>query len=406
MACLAFVLGRYYPETDANVTCCMNVIRVLQRQGHDVVCICGTSGETRTDTVHGVTVYRVHHDSYDELLKRTQSNGKRKWLRLKHFFHSMFVLPFFPNTELTYSRSLYRALREVGGERKIDCVIGVFRPFATVQAAIWYGKKYKTKTVGYYLDILKGADKPQGAPQGLYQKYCDFKERRVFRKLDSILMAENGRRIYEGEMFTSFREKMKYVNFPTLLFKEQCESVEQGCLVYAGTTNKTFRNPQFMVQVLLRMAQERKGIAIHMYGVSECANELNSYTERNPGVFFYHGPVDKRTADEAVWKAEYVVNIGNSDSVLVPSKIFELMGYGKPLIHIAKDRTDLSLQYIERYPEVCIVYEEEGIEAAVRKLIEFFDKRKEQVSAEYLKKEFFSATPEAIALELEQMVEQ
>lgn len=404
MACFTFLLGSYAPETDANVTCCMNVIEHLKKEGHEVVCVCGTLEKNRIDCIDDVDIYRVHHNSYDYALKSAKSKWKMAVLRISHFLHSVCVLPFFPNTEIGYSIKLYRELKRVGKEKQIDCVIGVFRPFATVQAAIWYGKKYKCKTVGYYLDVLKGADIPTGAPNKIYHQYCDFKEKRVFEKLDTILMAENGKEIYSQASFRNVHDKIRYVNFPTLLIKEMCETVTKGLCVYAGTTYHSFRNPKFMINVFLRLAEKYSDIKLHMYGKSECVNELKNYEKQSEGAFVYYGQVEKKVADDAIWHAEYLINIGNGESVLVPSKIFELVGYKKPIIHFAKSRKDSSLPYLLRHPEACIVFEEDGIESAVISITDFFKKERILISDADLRQEFYAATPDAVALELERCV--
>lgn len=410
MAHIVFTLNAYFPCSDANIVCANNVIAELIADGHHISCVCGTSEKPGMDTVNGISVYRVPHTPFAERYEKLHSSTAKGAAKFCHFLSSLFLLPLFPNAEPHFSRSLLRQLEKVNSIRKIDCVVGVFRPFAAVNAAIEYKKRHPdTVAVGYYLDILKGAVKPAGIPASLYSRLCDRGEKKAFSRLDRILMAENGRAFYENQAWFSALQNVDFVNFPTLIFgktqtvsdlrRDRCKK-----LVYAGYMDKLYRNPILPIQSVLALRDRGMNVQLHLYGTSNLENEIRAYTQRFPDVIFYHGKVGKEEADKAIYSADYLLNIGNDIANIVPSKIFELFATGKPIVHFSDPALDATRPLFHRYPSCLIIDKNISAIEAADTLYAFFAKEHSPVSEDYLKKSFFSATPRAAAEKIEQEV--
>lgn len=404
MAHFVFVLDRYYPEVDANMVCSRNVINCLKLDGHMVTCICGTSYEPGCNIVDGVTVYRIKHTRFDEQLRQATDEKKKRRMRVIHFIKSVLSVFSFPLTEKDYYLALRRTIEKVNLTNRIDCIIGVFRPYETVHAALRFGEMNRVPSIGYYLDIITGADKPFGVPAKFYYWLCRTRERKIFQRLDYILMATNGKSIYQSAYFDLVNNKIQYVDFPTLLFNSTGSNIEKGLFVYAGTTNSTFRNPLFTISVLKEIMKTHSEYSFYMYGSSTIEKEIKYEEIDSRGTFHYCGKVEKVEADNAIDKAEYLVSIGNADSVLVPSKIFELFSQGKPIIHFAKNNNDSVINYMKRYPHACIVFECEGFDIAVRKISAFLNKQFEPISECELISLFKDALPETVAKKIESVI--
>ena len=127
---IAFVMGSYYPETDANVNCVINLVNQLLEEGYSITCICGTSGESRDEFINGVRVCRIHHLSYDDKLQNTKKSVKRKFLKLFHGIKNVFLLPFFPTMEPKFSLLLERKLEEMDHKIGFDIIVGVLSHFS------------------------------------------------------------------------------------------------------------------------------------------------------------------------------------------------------------------------------------------------------------------------------------
>lgn len=396
MSNIIFLTGSFFPEADANVTCSFQIMSQLKAEGHDVSCICGTAGSGGEDYINGIPVYRVAHKINGDL---DTSDKCYRLKKLGRFIKKMFLLPCFPNVEPSYSKAMYKKLEEVACLKKPDCVIGVFRPFATVKAAMLWKKHHpETKVIGYYLDVLKGAVKPDGMPLNLYNNMCDDKETCIFRKLDLVLMAENGRKFYDNNTKFAELKNIKYVNFPTLIFRKinsQYKYSDVRTFVYAGYIDRQYRNPLLLIEILKQLQDRGNKIRLDFYGSSNMENELIELSKLYCDWFKYHGKVSKEEADEAIAQADFLVNIANDISGIVASKTFELFATGKPIIHFSNPKLDSSLPFFNSYPEALIINKSSECSKALVEVEKFINERHEIVSQEYLEKEYYSATPMA-----------
>ena len=87
-----------------------------------------------------------------------------------------------------------------------------------------------------------------------------------------------------------------------------------------------------------------------------------------------HGWVSKDEADKCISKYDVLVNVNNTITNQMPSKLFEYIGTGKPIVNICKTNHCLSLPYIERYENgTSIVESDEMILANAEKTIGFVE---------------------------------
>lgn len=408
MSHIVFVMGANYPDFDANTNCVNNVIEKIIADGHKVSCVCAGESEAVV-SYHGTMIYKVKHIAYEARYAKAKPM-QQKVMKLCHFLHSALVLPIFPNVEPMYSIKLYRQLEKVHKKTPIDCVVGVFRPFSCVWAAVKFGKKRNVKMVGYYLDILKGAVKPSGISQQRYEAICDKGELRIFPQMDLLLMAENGRTIYQQDKRFSQYTHIRYVNFPTLVLRKSTHKYIDGnrqaaTMVYAGYMDVTYRNPVPVIESVIQAKQENPHLQLHLYGSSNMEQEIYRFVSENPDTIFYHGKVDKTVADRALAEADYLINIGNDILGVVPSKVFELIGLKKPIVYFTNKALDSALPYFEQYPDVCIIEKKEDCVTSAQKMVDFIQSERKDIEDAFLRKHYDSALPDTTAQYIEGVAE-
>ena len=409
MASLIFITSSYLPSPDANGACVSQVIAQLRKEGHRIICICSKNDDQMAYEVsEGVEIYRVKKTLYALLLERTRENGGKtislKILTLLRRIRSLMLLPVFPNTEPRRAGEIYRLVESIAGKRAIDCVIGAFRPFEGVSAAIRIKKKHPGIVCGgYYLDIMKGSAVSGLLPQKMYSRLCDKRELKIFGRLDFVLMAEAGPPIYGTPFFKAVEAKIRYINFPLLRnISEEAHRTavydkEYLNIVYAGYLDSAYRNPSFIFKVIETLCRRGCKIRIHLYGRSDCGEIIDKYCRRNPDNFRYYGQVDGAAARGAILSADAVLNISNRTENIVPSKVFELFSSCKPIINVITNPDDPCLGYFSRYPCVCTLDgHKENIEAEAGKLMEFlYNGNSATVSYEEIEPLYYSSTPAA-----------
>lgn len=116
--------------------------------------------------------------------------------------------------------------------------------------------------------------------------------------------------------------------------------------MFAGRFYPDIRNPQKMFNVLLQILDERTIFSMFSRG---CDAMANSFTQSCPHVkqmdFLPHEKYVKYF--EGV---DILVNLENTIPNQLPSKVFEYIASGKPIINFYEDENSMGLHYFCRYP--------------------------------------------------------
>ena len=98
--------------------------------------------------------------------------------------------------------------------------------------------------------------------------------------------------------------------------------------------------------------------------------------------------------------ADVLLSIGNAESPMAPSKIYEYMSTGKPILHVYSWAEDPCLEPLARYGNALLI--QEGDPEAVVKMEEFLNHRKVLAFSDVARL-FHTSTPEYTTHILESM---
>lgn len=407
MSKILFITDRFLPTPSANTICTINIIQELKARGHEIIAVSVNQDEEQPFMMYeSIPLYGIKDTKFGKLLQlkrenKLSVNGKIK-LNVLFYFRKikniMNVLKF-PDVEPTQSRAAIKLVEKLYKENAIQCIIGVYRPFSGVAAAIEMKKKHPELLCGaYYLDLIYGATKPSLVPNKLYEVLCYRGELKAFVNLDFILMAKGGERIYSKDSYRSISSKIKYIDFPVFYHKPSNYKVKYESdkinFVYAGTLDRNYRNPTYMLNALEEISAHINNVVIHIYGSGNCASIINQYKEKDRFEILEHGMVSHDHVLSAMQQADFLINISNNKKNIVPSKIFELFSTGKPILNFMSNKDDYSKQYFDKYPCVCMVTEWNDMEKEVEKLKCFIETEKgKSYSIEELEARYIENTP-------------
>ena len=115
----------------------------------------------------------------------------------------------------------------------------------------------------------------------------------------------------------------------------------------------------------------------------------------------YAGVLKGKELAEAYDRTDVLINIGNSVLNQMPSKIFEYISSGKPIINVFKSPDCPTLKYLTRYPLALNLFEGDIAEHPAEKAAEVRafcrESRGKRVPAEEIQKTFAANTFEAFA---------
>lgn len=387
---ILFITSRVFPVPNANAINSLKIIEELRKRGHLVHCISINQDELIEDGKYQFPIYSIKSTNYGYFLNKKKERKlrfqekilfylflcMRKAKNILNIFH-------FPDVDPEQSKKAFKLADKLNLKYEYDCVIGVFRPFTSISAIIKMKKKYPSLVCGaYYLDLIHGANKPTMIPSKLYRNLCYRGELKNFKKIDFILMAKGGKEIYSQEKYSAIINKINYIDFPlfdtNLLDNLKINNSKNINVVYAGILDKDYRNPSRFLETMYLLSKSFENLIIHIYGKGNCTDLLEKYQRLGLKIINY-GMVSQDKIRDAYSMADFLINISNIEGNVVPSKIFELMSTGKPIISFANNRKENVNYYLCKYPAVKIIFNSLSIEEQLNELKKFIYEEKNKI---------------------------
>ena len=399
---ILYILGAYKPRASANGLCSDNIIKNLILNGHSVTVL--------ANKMHGVLDYEVNSEGIQIFRVRQRLSIRLKeWGEINCSGHPVrgklaiflaktinklqlfFSIAFWPTistlTNFRFKRKAIKLQKEIG----YNMVISVYTPIESLKAGYNLKKKYPEITyIAYFLDSLSGGYGPKIFSNKTIRRRGMRVEDKIFSVADKIILMKSSKNFYE-RFQEKYLSKMYFLDIPMLVKQEvkEANKIRQNNvykLLYVGSINLKIRNPYTLINILSVL--DREDISCEFVGTIDCMWMFDDLKKKMGerlifSPFMPHGELKKKFE-----VADFLVNIGNSITTMVPSKIFEYMSYGKPIIGTYDIVEEPSKKYLESYPESLLLFGKNNAEENVRLLSEFIEQSHEIVSFETIKSIF------------------
>jgi glycosyltransferase involved in cell wall biosynthesis len=234
---------------------------------------------------------------------------------------------------------------------RYDLVISVSYPFWTSNIAKNISKALHAKWFLYELDpyYFNQVNKRSKLSKSL----AYIREVTAFQKADKILLTNELYNQYIQEAkFATFKDKFVKIGIPALddiaYSETKVRHDPKPRLIYAGAFYDHIRKPDYMLRLLLDICS-RHNFKLLLYSKG-CEETLNRYKRLYNGYLDICGFIEPERLYESLCASDFLVNIGNTVTNQVPSKLFEYMATGKPIIHFYSMDNDTCLPYLANYP--------------------------------------------------------
>lgn len=355
---IVVITESYYPEMSAAAACIDKYIQVLKKEHKiDVINLLNRISfdnlEDENIRVHFVSNFLWKIRIFCE--ERVRSNNYAKFYSLLHKLfkaRSLLLSPFcYPSVMRWQIKAYYHELERLYKLQKIDAIISVSDPICCAFAALKFKKRHpEIKWIGYYTDPFT---------------FQPSKYRYVFnKKIRFLRNYKNEKELYDYADYNLFTEEIykialeKFYQSPSktyqikyilneLPYHEKDNNMlisDTIKLVYAGTFLKDKRNPNYCLSILSKMPEINFDMFVHY---SNCDDIISKYLSKSIRRF---PSVDRERYCEII-SSEYdiLVNLGNNVTLQIPSKMFELLSTGRPIINFYQLK-DIQYDMIEKYP--------------------------------------------------------
>lgn len=359
---VVMVTGVVYPQPSPPGKIALHFANILKEKFNvSIIFMQTTLNETNGYKTNGIEYYSVFGlRLFFEVFFRTKSEKTKSKFAQKLLgflvlsmraigrVESMFLFP--NNLRWHYIKS-YKKLLKLNEEQRIDAVFSICSPFSAHLAA----KKFKKRNpqiqwITYTVDPFAISERLNNI--ALFKYFKDkknlFVEKQVYQEADYNLVSEE---VYKSEAKAFSGLEYKTKQLPYLLIKpaepeNRFFSRSKFNLLYAGRFYKDIRNPEFMFQSFLNIKD--KSFLLHLFSMSDCKELIDKYIEKSNGRIINYPPVSISEISQLLMSADILISIGNSVPEFKPSKTFEYISTGKPIINFY--RNDLIDDSLAHYP--------------------------------------------------------
>ena len=397
---LLVLTGRYYPKASPNSICVKQVIDALEKKGWEAAVIAYDDGlkEEGEKRVYRVSRGKVQTGVYKNEEGKTAS--ARLKLKLLGGLNKLKQLPFvssWPWTDPAVTKRTLRLAEKLYERERFDAVVAVHMPISNVIVGHKLKEKHpELRFYPYFLDALTGGYLPHGMSRGYYEKKALRWEKKLLKNADKAVFMEANRehheRVFEGD---PLKERFVYLDLPLFTERERAAKSRPGTdIVYVGTLATGMRSPEFFLKVFEKAAGPDWRLTFVGDAGCSAVNAAAARDERIRAV----GRISHEEALIYERCADILLNLGNRNPNLTPSKVFEYMGFGGKIVSTYSSDDDRSLAILNKYPAALTLDERDtDIAAAAERLREFAEAKMEEIPAGELGSRFYMNTPDAFA---------
>ncbi len=308
----------------------------------------------------------------------------------------------------TYIQRIKRQLCQLKKETEIDVLIPVSEPHEAVFASYEFKKKNPSVIVmPYQMDFFAtGNSLYENALIRLWRYPIQRNmERKVIQRMDRLFVLPPLWEYYSSADHVQDLRKKIIKTEHALLKKHVCKAQNlkdvRTVITYAGSLDINLRNPEYFLS-MLEFLKCKEGVHARMFTFGNCQAILDKYGDILGDTLEDYGRISSEEVEEQLGRSDVLLSIGNNSQSEVPSKLFDLMSYGKPMVHLYYDERDPCLKYLKTYPRVLLIHRsEENIEKNAEQLEAFLMKNKGvQIPFDNIEELYGECKPEYVATQI------
>ncbi len=299
--------------------------------------------------------------------RRTGSHRLKKIARACH--DATWKKLYWPDSNCLWQTPAVKAAGRLLEEHRYDAVVSVSIPFTSHLVAHRLGAQLRN--AAWLVDVgdpFSFMDQCTPNNTALYRGKNTTWEHRIFRGSSAVSVTSDETAHRYRDLFPDCADKIHVI--PPLA-TQPCGPVNRQLqskplkLVYTGTLYRDIRNPTFLFELFgeILNSSPRRGLELHLYGlVNDCSDIVATYQRKFGSALRVHGTVPPPAAQQAVANADVLVNLGNSTSYQLPSKIVDYAATGKPILNLTTIDQDSSAAFLRTHPATLTVRHNEFLD--------------------------------------------
>ncbi|MBR1543174.1 MAG: glycosyltransferase [Bacteroidaceae bacterium] len=408
-------LTRSYPETfgSATLLCMHRVMNCVADSGrYEVHILCMRyPDEAYEEEVNRVIVHRFNPTWWQALRNRFHKTRKyNKLARVMEVVSKTLTIPTFPRTEPLTDRKFTQTARKLQRKYGFDLVVSEHHGLSTLLTGCRLMKEFEgLKHIAVLWDPVKGQMVTMKLPKNFtdhrIENIEEFAARYTTLQISTLSM-----KAYHSEHGDIVADHRIYLDIPSILKPEaevptdKISLIREGGIniVFSGLLSEYYRDAQPIIRLLGKTIFASQ---INMLFFSRGEKEAVEDAAKDfSGEIIYHDYIPLAELHTMYRHADYLLNVSHINANMVPSKIFEYMSYGKPIISTYVTDGDSAEKYVSRYSEGLCIDLKKSDDENVSSLEDFLKKEHKIVPFEEVKAEYKDNTPERYLEVIKEMI--
>lgn len=343
----------YYPYMDPPVSCFKPFLVELAKSNQvDMVCLLSDIDINKDCTIDDINVHFIN--THTNQLRRKATNNLRKgnaslfnrllfqYTRIMRYLKIVFSPSPVDNSLIdAFTKRLDSIYRD---NPQIDCLISISFPFEAHIAALRFHQQHpEIKWITYTTDPF-GYNETNPIEYGKKGKAIKM-EHEVYHSANYNIVTE--------ELVTNLKEdysvpENRIVPFPYLIsnqFKNRATNQPKSAsCMFAGTCYYHIRNPRVLFETFAKLPSLH--LDMFVTGDRFCRKMFKQPHSSNICI---NNIVPKDKYLDLIEAYDILINVSNTVKLQAPSKLFELISSGKPIINFYYNE-DAGYRAIEKYP--------------------------------------------------------
>lgn len=405
---ILFILGAYKPRASANGLCAFNVIENLISHGHSVTVLANDSiGRPDHEVIDDVEIFRVKRRLPLRLMEWADVHSAPHRIKAK-IVHTLAMClnkvqllvsyASWPNVSpISIARFKNKALALYEANR-YDMVVSIYTPIEALLAGYEVKKNNPVIFVPYFLDSLSGGYGPKAFTDKQTLRHGLKIETEVFSAADKIVLMKSSA-AHQSLHNSRFTDKMVFLDIPMLKAPDRTAIGGSGRgqpikLLFVGSIARNIRDPRTLIGALSGISLS--DVIYEFVGNIDCLSMFDKLKEKLGDRLIFTDFVEHEKLSEKLDSADIFLNIGNLISTMTPSKVFEYMSWGKPIVSTYDAEHEPSAEYLMQYPLSLLLAGTEPPEQNARLLESFIEQTKgKRIPFDDIQKQFYLNTPQA-----------
>ena len=234
-----------------------------------------------------------------------------------------------------------RAFKEIIKIENLKMVVGFCFPFEFAKSLVKI-KKYNAsvKCVFYPLDVIShGRYLSKGIVRQIQKINCKRLEKRTIKVVDYSILIETNKKDYSTRL-KEYSKKIYYTGIPVLDMNQKAFSYSKNKnnILFTGSLNS--RNPIPLLEMINKINTDfNKDYVVIFLG--------NNKVEHSYNFVFYKDFCTGSELENEIVNSFCLLNIGNLEPHLLPSKLLRYISTGKPIIHLSQIKDDPCELYLK-----------------------------------------------------------